>query len=780
MLAKRELNLTQRKGGELSRRLGAPTAGASRKSGVLRSIWRRRGVVVVLTALSLLPAIVYLRLATPLFTSTSNLLIRHAVSNGGASLDQPDGTMDEGELAAQRNVIISTPVLAAALAAPRVRDCDPLRDHHDIIPFLKRSLDIEIGNGNQLTVSMSSTDPEDATCIVAAVVGSYSQFLSSLRRGSNSDLLATLRAERAVDQAELSRKSADLLRFGEEHHVGGGADISATGAAELARLSEAVSVAHVETVQATTANNDLSRALEEDPIRAENLKSFEESSPPSGTADDQELIHREILAVKAKQGELAQKLMAGHPSLVRLQARIDQLNLELDASIQRRAISAVQREADLQRAFDEEQRRILDQTAQQAEYSQRSEELLELQKTIDGVNQRIAKFDVADATDTPTVTVLDPAMASPEPTSPKRQRILLLTAGAGLLLSSLLACWLERGRIAAFGQDGAGLNVPILAELPRLPTDFSPLGGGVRLLASEVPGLAEIFNGLNAVIEGAKVRGRGAIVLITSPSRGDGKSTLASNLAVSLAQTHKRVLLIDADLRSQAQAKIFGTGNATGLAMLMEAEVSIPITAIHHTGTHSLDVIPGGPVTRNPSELLNSQRFIDLLGDMAERYDYILIDSPPTVTYTDARTISASCDVTMMVARTEVLNRRMLQIAAEGLTIVGANLCGLVLNSGQDDERSEEIFNEGDMSHDRASHDRAGRQRTETAAKNKVADLLLAAARAVDLVRTQPTNQRFVRRRALENGHKTAPRSQEKLLPSSLPPQPQDQSDQPG
>jgi len=168
------------------------------------------------------------------------------------------------------------------------------------------------------------------------------------------------------------------------------------------------------------------------------------------------------------------------------------------------------------------------------------------------------------------------------------------------------------------------------------------------------------------------------------------------------------------------------------------------------------------------------------LGDMAERYDYILIDSPPTVTYTDARTISASCDVTMMVARTEVLNRRMLQIAAEGLTIVGANLCGLVLNSGQDDERSEEIFNEGDMSHDRASHDRAGRQRTETAAKNKVADLLLAAARAVDLVRTQPTNQRFVRRRALENGHKTAPRSQEKLLPSSLPPQPQDQSDQPG
>jgi hypothetical protein len=101
------------------------------------------------------------------------------------------------------------------------------------------------------------------------------------------------------------------------------------------------------------------------------------------------------------------------------------------------------------------------------------------------------------------------------------------------------------------------------------------------------------------------------------------------------------------------------------------------------------------------------------------------------------------------------------------------------LNSGQDDERSEEVFTEGDMSHDRASHDRAGRQPTETAAKNKVADLLLAAARAVDLVRTQPTNQRLVRQRALENGHKTAPRSQEKLLPGSLPAEAEDRSDQP-
>jgi capsular exopolysaccharide synthesis family protein len=229
----------------------------------------------------------------------------------------------------------------------------------------------------------------------------------------------------------------------------------------------------------------------------------------------------------------------------------------------------------------------------------------------------------------------------------------------------------------------------VLAELPALPTDFGPIGRGEQTLLDADPALEEVFQGLNAIVQAAKNRGRAAMVLITSPARADGRSTLASNLAVSLAQTHKRVLLIDADLRSPSQAKIFSIGNTTGLGTLLEADVSIPITAIHHTGTPSLDVIPAGPFTGNPSELLNSQRFTDLMGDLAERYDYVLLDSPPTVTFTDARIISASCDLTLMVVRVNQFNRRMFQIGCEGLTNVGANLCGLVLNSGETRARVE-------------------------------------------------------------------------------------------
>jgi capsular exopolysaccharide synthesis family protein len=656
----------------------------------LRSLWRRRFFILILTGLALLPAILYVKLVTPLYTSTSRVLIARAPITNGADEKTPAALTSE-QVSQQRDLITSTPVLAAALAAPGVIDCDPLRDHHDLIEFLKRSLKIQTENGNEISISIASRDPVDASLIVDSVVRAYSQFLSSLRRNGNTDLTASLRADKAAHQADLAAKTADLLHFGEANHVGAEGDVSAAGAGELAKLAQGISDAQVDAVNAKAASDELARALAQDPRRAENLKQFQQATLASGKplTDDEEVINGELLTLKNRQAEMQQRFMPKNPALATIQQQIDDLNLQHDAAIERRAMLASQRVADLQHAYDDEQKRILDHSAQQAEYNRRSGELASLQRTADDLDQRIARLDAAEDPNTPIVTVLDPAKASTEPTSPNRQRILLLTALAGLLGSSLLAGWLEIARARGDRLDRLGVSLPVLAELPALPTDFGPIGRGEQTLLDADPALEEVFQGLNAIVQAAKNRGRAAMVLITSPARADGRSTLASNLAVSLAQTHKRVLLIDADLRSPSQAKIFSIGNTTGLGTLLEADVSIPITAIHHTGTPSLDVIPAGPFTGNPSELLNSQRFTDLMGDLAERYDYVLLDSPPTVTFTDARIISASCDLTLMVVRVNQFNRRMFQIGCEGLTNVGANLCGLVLNSGETRARVE-------------------------------------------------------------------------------------------
>jgi succinoglycan biosynthesis transport protein ExoP len=770
VLAKRQANLAISQAGEpVDQNADAPSTPAPAVR-FLRSIWRRRLLVAFLTALALLPAIVYIRLVTPLYTSASTILVG---PTGATNLPTNARSRAAGDpataekFAAQRELITSTPVLAAALAAPSVKDCDPVRNHHDMIDFLKRTLTIESPGANLLRISIASTDPDDATCIIAAVVQAYSQFVASLRHHRDIDATATLRARRATLQTEFAKDSADLLRFGEDHHVGGG-DVVAASQAELKKLADALDDAHIAAVQAKSASDELGRALADNPQLAGALQSFEKLSPATGRpdSDDEDLIRHELLALKATQADLAQRLMPGHPSLVKIQQRIADLDLQQDAAIQRRAAATAQHEADLQRAYDQEQKRILDQTTQQAEYDRRSADLAAMQRNISDLDQRIESVASSETSDVPGVTILDPARASLEPTSPDRQRILLVAVAGGFACSCLLAAWLERGRAARMHESGTTLNLPVLAELPALPKDFGPIGRGERSLLNGGPELDEVFAGLHAVIEGAKMRGRGVIALITSPSRGDGKSTLASNLAVFLAQTRKRVLLVDADLRTQSLAEVFGIGNATGLATLLEAEISIPITAIHHTGTPSLDLIPSGPVSRNPAELLNSQRFVDVLGDLAERYDYVIIDSPATVTFTDARTISAFCDLTMMVIRTDRVSRRLIQIARDGLTTIGANLSGIVLNSGQAPGRSMELRQ---AARDRGlPQNRAAQIARAEAPPRSLSGLIVAAARAVDLVRAPTHKQRLARQRLLPNqrskSNPSSPRSNGRSL----------------
>jgi capsular exopolysaccharide synthesis family protein len=639
-------------------------------------------MILILTAAAMLPAIIYLSFAKPQYTSTSKLLISRSALAGVGDGRTAGTPLPSGVVQAQTDVIASAPVIAAALAEPGVEACDPLRGRHELIETLKRALRIAPAEGGVITLAIDSSDPNDATCILGAVVQSYQQFLSATRKNVNNEATTQLEQSKARVQEQLQAKRDDLLKFGQGHRVGA-ADDGGSSAAELQTLEESVSEAHVAAVRAKAAADDLQRQLDANPSRAQALKWFLESSPASARtdSDDEELIRRELLALKARQAELEQRFMPGHPSLVRIAQRIEDLNLEHDASILRRAQSSADREAELQTALQQAQLQSLQRQADQSEYHRREAEIDQLQAELDELNHRIATLNDSPADDLPAATVIDPPRASAEPTGPDRRRILLVSALAGLSASCLLALFLERGRVPA-QRAQANFLLPVLAEMPELPQDFGPLGRGLQTLAENSAALEEIFDGLGATLDGARARGRGVTALITSPSRGDGKSTLAANFAVYLAQKHKRVLLVDANMRTPSLARMFDLQDATGLSTLLEAEVSIPITAIFHTGVPSLDVVPAGPLPRRPAELVNSERLNDLLADLAERYDYVLLDSPPSVAFTDARTLSASVDITLLVQRADVLNRRIFDIAREGLVNIGANLCGIALNLG--------------------------------------------------------------------------------------------------
>jgi capsular exopolysaccharide synthesis family protein len=168
-------------------------------------------------------------------------------------------------------------------------------------------------------------------------------------------------------------------------------------------------------------------------------------------------------------------------------------------------------------------------------------------------------------------------------------------------------------------------------------------------------------------------------LVITSPSAREGKSTLVSNIAIGLAQSGERVVIVDADFHRPRQHVVFEAQRQSGLSSILLDEQSLE-RSLQGTPIDGLDVLPCGPMPTNPAELLNSDVFGEILSELAGRYDRVLIDAPPVLEGSDARIAAAQADATLLVVRAGHTSRRMSERAHDGLMSVGARLIGVVVN----------------------------------------------------------------------------------------------------
>jgi capsular exopolysaccharide synthesis family protein len=168
-------------------------------------------------------------------------------------------------------------------------------------------------------------------------------------------------------------------------------------------------------------------------------------------------------------------------------------------------------------------------------------------------------------------------------------------------------------------------------------------------------------------------------ILITSPAPGDGKSTVASNLAITMAQAGQKTLLLDADLRKPMQHKIFQIDNREGLTELIAGAVDME-DAIHHGPIGNLDILCCGVNIPNPSEVLNSSSFSHILRELSELYDRVIIDSPPVGPVADGQILSAISKITILVLRAEKSTRKHSRQAVDSLLSVGGHILGTVVN----------------------------------------------------------------------------------------------------
>lgn len=170
------------------------------------------------------------------------------------------------------------------------------------------------------------------------------------------------------------------------------------------------------------------------------------------------------------------------------------------------------------------------------------------------------------------------------------------------------------------------------------------------------------------------------IVVISSALPGEGKSTTCANLAITLAQTESRVLLIDADLRKPTQYKIFKLGNDRGLSRLLVGFDTL-LDVLHKGVEPNLDVIASGPQPPNPSELLGSDNMTILLGELCQHYDYILIDTPPINIVSDALVFAHKTAGLVMVTRQGETTYDDFTKAVSSIEFSGSNILGAVITS---------------------------------------------------------------------------------------------------
>lgn len=273
------------------------------------------------------------------------------------------------------------------------------------------------------------------------------------------------------------------------------------------------------------------------------------------------------------------------------------------------------------------------------------------------------------------------------PVSPRIQRNLVIGLGAGLLLGfgyALVRSQLDRRiRSASAVEKQFGISVvgtipkaPVLKHEPRERSELSVLAAGDR---GQDQSAAEAFRKLRTNLQFMSVDDPPRIIVITSPKPGDGKSTIAANLAAAIATSGSPVILVDGDLRRPAVASSFGLVEGAGLTDVLIGRASIDDVLQQHDELPELSVLAAGGLPPNPSELLGSQAMKRLLVELSERA-IVLVDAPPLLPVTDSAVLTAVADGAFIVVSNGRTLDTELGSSLEHLEAVHGQTLGIILN----------------------------------------------------------------------------------------------------
>lgn len=688
------------------------------------AILRRRWLVVmVTTVLAIASAALALTMLQPRWRASATVVLH---MSGPQVLDKVKGVADEGDsrlvgykeyYQTQRTIMHSRAVAERALTSlglasdPVFLGIDGIESEAervavaatiDPVERLRELVVIdEVRNSRVMEISSEYPDPEVAREIANAVAHAYLAHVASSRTDVGDDAKLDIAAERRQAYAAVTAAETALQAFKDKYGIAAATlsdrqqvinqDVMIWSGrakqAEAERIARERLLEQAERLHA--AGNIAASTLLSEDKRAlfETMRQQELEAETAFSQIDEEYGPKHVEHLKAKRKlELAR---------AKLDREADDLIESLRADVQ----AAAATERDLERKLGGENSRALKLGAHEQEYRELERAARTAEEDYLLIARRDTEIAMTNRVEAEGIEILDLATTPTIPVFPRKALMFAIALVAGLSVGSLLAVAVDfrdhriRG-LLDLERALASFGVPVLGQLPLLAPDTRLGVANARaqrrqrdLYSHLYPQslMAERCRGIRTSLAFAQGTDALRTLMVTSPNSSEGKSSTAMNLALSFCQASKRVVLIDADMRRPRIHQVFPSPRekeGAGLAALLSGTATMDevILDAPDDAPTSLKIIPCGALPANPAELLDTPAFRRVLSELRDRFDIVLVDTPPVLPVTDPLIIAREVDGVILVTRCEATTRGEVQRSLAQLAKGDTNLLGVVLN----------------------------------------------------------------------------------------------------